>query len=154
MRLPYYTLAPGAVKAMMGLEQYLDTQAKDQDGVEKSLLELVKVRVSQLNQCAYCLDMHTKDARALGETEQRLYALTAWRETPFFTPRERAALAWAEANTLLTQQGIEDHQFEAVRSHFSDKQLVDLTVAIATINAWNRIGVSFAPLPGSYQPAG
>lgn len=91
MRLPYYTLAPGAVKAMMGLEQYLDTQAKDQDGVEKSLLELVKVRVSQLNQCAYCLDMHTKDARALGETEQRLYALTAWRETPLFHPKGKGS---------------------------------------------------------------
>jgi len=114
-------------------------------------MELVKIRVSQINGCAYCLDMHTKDARALGETEQRIYALSAWRETPFFTDRERAALAWAEANTLLPQ-GVSQQLFEEAREYFSEAQLANLTLAIATINAWNRFGVSFAPVPGSYQP--
>ncbi|MDX5377401.1 MAG: carboxymuconolactone decarboxylase family protein, partial [Halomonas sp.] len=101
----------------------------------------------------YCIDMHTKDARKAGETEQRLYALSAWRETPFYTERERAALAWAEANTLLaSQNGIEDSLYEATREHFSEKGLTDLTLAICTINAWNRLSISFAADAGSYQP--
>ena len=150
MRMNYQAAAPDVMTAMIGLETYLARQSRREDGVDKPLMELVKIRVSQINQCAYCLDMHTKDARALGETEQRIYALSAWRETPFFTDRERAALAWAEANTLLPQ-GVSQQLFEEVREHFSEAQLTNLTLAIATINAWNRFGVSFAPVPGSYQ---
>lgn len=151
MRMNYEAAAPDVMTAMIGLETYLARQSRREDGVDKPLMELVKIRVSQINQCAYCLDMHTKDARALGETEQRIYALSAWRETPFFSDRERAALAWAEANTLLPQ-GVPQQLFEEVREQFSEAQLANLTLAIATINAWNRFGVSFAPVPGSYQP--
>ena len=151
MRMNYQAAAPDVMTAMIGLETYLARQSRREDGVDKPLMELVKIRVSQINQCAYCLDMHTKDARALGETEQRIYALSAWRETPFFTDRERVALAWAEANTLLPQ-GVSQQLCEEVREHFSEAQLTNLTLAIATINAWNRFGVSFAPVPGSYQP--
>lgn len=152
MRMNYQAAAPEAVKALIGLEAYLARQSRSEDGIDKPLMELVKIRVSQINQCAFCIDMHTKDARALGETEQRIYALSAWRETPFFTDRERAALAWAEANTLLPQ-GVAPAVFDEARRHFSEAQLTNLTLAIATINAWNRFGVSFAPVPGSYQPA-
>lgn len=151
MRMNYQAAAPEAVKAMMGLETYLARQSRSEEGVDKPLMELVKIRVSQLNHCAFCIDMHTKDARALGETEQRIYALSAWRETPFFTDRERAALAWAEANTLLPQ-GVDQALFDEVRRHFSEPQLANLTLVVAAINAWNRFGVSFAPVPGSYQP--
>ena len=151
MRMNYQAAAPDVMTAMIGLETYLARQSRREDGVDKPLMELVKIRVSQINQCAYCLDMHTKDARALGETEQRICALSAWRETPFFSDRERAALAWAEANTLLPQ-GVSQQLFEEVREYFSESQLANLTLAIATINAWNRFGVSFAPVPGSYQP--
>ncbi|BFN25491.1 MAG: carboxymuconolactone decarboxylase [Gammaproteobacteria bacterium HGW-Gammaproteobacteria-9] len=151
MRMNYEAAAPDVMTAMIGLETYLARQSRREDGVDKPLMELVKIRVSQINQCAYCLDMHAKDARALGETEQRIYALSAWRETPFFSDRERAALAWAEANTLLPQ-GVSQQLFEEVREQFSEAQLANLTLAIATINAWNRFGVSFAPVPGSYQP--
>lgn len=151
MRMNYQAAAPEAVKAMIGLETYLARQSRSEDGVDKPLMELVKIRVSQINHCAFCIDMHAKDARAQGETEQRIYALSAWRETPFFTDRERAALAWAEANTLLPH-GVSQQLFEEVREHFSEAQLANLTLAIATINAWNRFGVSFAPVPGSYQP--
>ncbi|WAE61301.1 carboxymuconolactone decarboxylase family protein [Stutzerimonas sp. R40042] len=152
MRMNYQAAAPDVMTAMIGLETYLARQSRREDGVDKPLMELIKIRVSQINQCAYCLDMHTKDARALGETEQRIYALSAWRETPFFSDRERAALAWAEANTLLPQ-GVSQQLFEEVREYFSESQLANLTLAIATINAWNRFGVSFAPVPGSYQPS-
>ena len=151
MRMNYQAAAPDVMTAMLGLETYLARQSRREDGVDKPLMELIKIRVSQINQCAYCLDMHTKDARALGETEQRIYALSAWRETPFFSDRERAALAWAEANTLLPQ-GVSQQLFEDVREYFSEAQLANLTLAIATINAWNRFGVSFAPVPDSYQP--
>ena len=151
MRMNYQAAAPDVMTAMIGLETYLARQSRREDGIDKPLMELVKIRVSQINQCAYCLDMHTKDARALGETEQRIYALSAWHETPFFSDRERAALAWAEANTLLPQ-GVSQQLFEEVREYFSEAQLANLTLAIATINAWNRFGVSFAPVPGSYQP--
>ena len=151
MRMNYQAAAPDVMTAMIGLETYLARQSRREDGVDKPLMELIKIRVSQINQCAYCLDMHTKDARALGETEQRIYALSAWRETPFFSDRERAALAWAEANTLLPQ-GVSQQLFEEVREYFSESQLANLTLAIATINAWNRFGVSFAPVPDSYQP--
>ena len=151
MRMNYQTAAPDVMTAMIGLETYLARQSRREDGIDKPLMELVKIRVSQINHCAFCIDMHTRDARAIGETEQRIYALNAWRETPFFTERERAALAWAEANTLLPN-GIEQALFDEVRQQFSEAQLANLTLAIATINAWNRFGVSFAPVPGSYQP--
>jgi AhpD family alkylhydroperoxidase len=133
--------------AMRGLEAYVR-----QCGLEPSLLELVKTRASQLNGCAYCIDMHTKDARARGETEQRLYALAAWRETPFFTERERAALAWTEVVTLVAEGPIDDEDYEDVREQFDEKALVDLTLAIVAINGWNRLSVAFATVPGSYRP--
>ena len=151
MRMNYQAAAPDVMTAMIGLETYLARQSRREDGIDKPLMELVKIRVSQINHCAFCIDMHTRDARAIGETEQRIYALSAWRETPFFTERERAALAWAEANTLLPN-GIEQALFDEARQQFSEAQLANLTLAIATINAWNRFGVSFAPVPGSYQP--
>ena len=122
-------------------------------GLEASLLELVKTRASQMNGCAYCIDMHTKDARAAGETEQRLYALSAWRETPFFTPRERAALAWTEAITNIQQGHAPDAVYEEVRREFDEAELVKLTLAIAQINTWNRIAIAFRAEPGIYQPA-
>ena len=147
-RIAYEQVAPDGIRIMRQFEQYIK-----QCGLEHGLVELVKTRVSQINRCAYCIDMHTKDARAAGETEQRLYALSAWRETPFFTPRERAALAWAEALTLLPENSVEDELFEEVRQHFSEKELVDLTIAINTINSWNRIAVPFRKVPGTYQPA-
>ncbi|WP_417358735.1 carboxymuconolactone decarboxylase family protein [Gallaecimonas pentaromativorans] len=153
MRMNYQAAAPEAIKAMMALEIYLAKQSKAEDGVDKPLMELVKIRVSQLNKCAFCIDMHTKDARAMGETEQRIYALNAWHETPFFSARERAALAWAEANTLLPQGGVSDALYQDLRQHFNEAQLTNLTLAVAIINAWNRFGVSFAPDVGSYQPA-
>lgn len=151
MRMNYQAAAPDVVTAMIGLETYLARQSRREDGVDKPLMGLVKIRVSQINGCAFCIDMHAKEARALGETEQRVYALGAWRETPTFTNRERAALAWAEANTLLPQ-GVSQQLFEEVREYFTEAQLTNLTLAIVTINAWNRFGVSFAPVPGSYQP--
>lgn len=144
MRLPYRQVAPGAIAALARLDHYLTA---DDVSLPAALLELLKVRVSQINRCAFCINKHSQDARALGESEQRLYALSAWRETPFFSDRERAALAWAEANTLLSQSTISEADFAAVSQHFTDRELVDLTLAIATINAWNRIGVSFAPIP-------
>jgi AhpD family alkylhydroperoxidase len=136
----------GAVSAMMGLERYLHGS-----GLDHALLHLIKMRASQINGCAYCVDMHSKDARAGGETEQRLYALSAWREAPFFTDRERAALAWTESLTLVSQQGVPDELYHAAREHFSEKELVDLTIAVVAINGWNRIAISFRPQVGSYQ---
>ncbi|MFG1495804.1 carboxymuconolactone decarboxylase family protein [Saccharospirillum sp. HFRX-1] len=151
MRFDFQSASPGAMKAMLGLESYLATQSQSEAGVEKRLIELVKIRVSQINRCAFCLDMHTKDARALGETEQRIYALNAWQETPFFSDRERAALAWAEATTQVSTQNIDDAVYQQARQQFSESQLVDLTLAIATINAWNRFAVSFQAAVGDYQ---
>src|SRR4051794_37064033 len=145
-RLDYAKLAPDAMRALYSLGAYL---AKC--GLEHALLELVKIRASQINGCAYCIDMHTKDARAAGETEQRIYALNAWRETPFFSDRERAALAWAEAVTQIGG-GVSDDLYEEARRQFSEKELVDLTWAVAAINAWNRVAISFRSVPGSYQP--
>jgi AhpD family alkylhydroperoxidase len=153
MRVDYFAVAPGVARAMLGLEGYLNKEATGADKLPKRLLELVKIRASQLNHCAYCLDMHTKDARALGETEQRIYVLNAWRETPFFDARERAALSWTEALTRLTDNLVTEELFEQVQACFSDRELSDLTLAIATINAWNRFGVAFAPEVGGYQPA-
>lgn len=145
-RLAYGKIAPGAMKAMRGLQEYLDTT-----DLEHGLLELVKTRASQINGCAFCIDMHTKDARAAGETEQRLYGLSAWRETPFYSERERAALEWTEALTLISETHVPDEIYEAVKPHFSEKELVDLTLAVVLINGWNRFAMSFRTEPGSYQ---
>jgi len=146
-RMDYAKAAPGAMKAMSGLDAYL---AKC--GLEASLRELVKLRASQINGCAYCVDMHSLDARAGGESEQRLYALPVWHETPFFTERERAALLWTEKLTLLSVDHVPDEVFEQVRQHFSEEELANLTLVIAAINAWNRFGVSFRDVPGEYTP--
>jgi AhpD family alkylhydroperoxidase len=146
-RLDYMKAAPEGFKAMRNLEMYCR-----QSGLEPALLELVKTRASQINGCAFCLDMHTKDARAHGETEQRLYTLPAWRETPFFTDRERAALAWTEAVTLVAETHVPDEVFEEVRKHFTEPELANLTLAIATINSWNRLSIAFRAVPGTYQP--
>ena len=146
-RLNYAAMAPEGVAAIRGLEAYVR-----QSGLDASLLELVKTRASQINGCAYCIDMHTKDARMHGETEQRLYALSAWHETPFFSERERAALAWTEVLTRIAGHGVSDTDFAAARAQFSDKELVDLTLAIVAINGWNRLSLAFATVPGSYQP--
>jgi AhpD family alkylhydroperoxidase len=134
-------------KAMFALNKYLATC-----GLDRSLRELVKIRSSQINGCAFCIDMHTKDARARGETEQRIYALNAWRETPFFTDQERAALAWTEAVTLVSQGHVSDEVYEEARRHFDEQQLVNLTWAVAEINMWNRLAISFRAVPGTYQP--
>lgn len=143
-RLDYYTAAPDAVRAMIGLEMYFANC-----GLGKPLLELVKMRASQLNGCAYCIDLHWREARKRGEDEQRLYLLDAWRESPGYTDRERAALAWTEAVTRLTDGHVSDEVFAAVRPHFSDKELADLTVAIGAINTWNRLSISFRTVPGT-----
>lgn len=145
--LDYSEVAPDGIRALGGLEAYVRTC-----GLERGLLELVKTRASQLNRCAYCIDMHTKDARANGETEQRLYGLSAWREAPFYTARERAALAWAEAVTLVSQGSAPDALYEETRRHFTERELVDLTIALVAINSWNRLSISFRTLPGTYEP--
>jgi AhpD family alkylhydroperoxidase len=147
-RLKYIEAGQGAAGAMFGLEAYLANC-----GLEPSLLHLLKFRVSQINGCAYCLDMHSKDLRAQGETEQRLYLLDAWRESPFYTERERAALAWAEAVTLVTEGHVPDEVYEQARAEFSEEELVNLTLAVVTINGWNRLNIAFRTTPGSYQPA-
>lgn len=147
-RLDYKATAPGGVAAMLGLERYVHGC-----GLEAPLLELVKTRASQINGCAFCLDMHTKDARAAGETEQRLYALSAWRETPFFTERERAALDWTEAVTRIAPEQVDDARYQQLRTQFSEKEIVDLTLVIIAINGWNRLAIPFRTPPGTYQRA-
>jgi AhpD family alkylhydroperoxidase len=146
-RLNYANASPGAYSAIMGIQNYVR-----ECGLELSLLELVKVRASQLNKCAYCIDMHTKDARLNGETEQRLYALTAWDETPFFTERERAALEWTEILTFISEEDVPDEVYDDMLVHFSEKELVDLSLAIILINGWNRLAIPFRDVPGSYEP--
>jgi AhpD family alkylhydroperoxidase len=146
-RLDYGKKAPGALRAMVELEKYVR-----ECGLEPTLIELIKVRASQINGCAYCIDMHSKDALAAGETDQRLFLLSAWREAPFYTDRERAALAWTEALTEIATYGVEDELYEEVSEHFSEKELVDLTTAIITINGWNRFGIAFRPEVGVYKP--
>ena len=141
-----YLGAP-AGQAMLGLSNVVD-----QSGLERSLLDLVKVRGSQINHCAHCIDMHTKDARAAGESEQRLYALSAWHETPFFSDRERAALEWTESLTLIADNQVPDDVYQRVKAHFSDDELVALTLAVVVINAWNRIAIPFRVPVGTYQP--
>jgi AhpD family alkylhydroperoxidase len=145
-RLDYLKVAPASIKAVYALD--LPVRASE---LEPGLVELVKARASIMNGCAFCVDIHTKDARAKGETEQRLYALPVWRETPFFSPRERAALAWTEAVTNIGD-GVSDTLYDEARSQFTDKELVDLTVAVIAINAWNRLGVTFRPAVGGYKP--
>jgi len=146
-RLNYANAFPEGLSAMLNMEKVIRTS-----GLEPRLLELIKIRTSQINGCAYCLDMHTKDARAGGETEQRIYTLPAWRETPFFTPRERAALSWAEALTNIQQGYAPDAVFEEVRKEFSEAEVVKLTLAVTQINSWNRIAIAFRAEPGTYQP--
>jgi len=146
-RLNFKRLVPAAYRAMLALESYVH-----ETGLESSLLELVKMRASQINGCAYCLDMHSKDARAAGETEQRLYVLNAWREAPFYTDRERAALAWTEAVTLVNESHVPEDVYQQARAHFSEEELVNLTIAIVAINGWNRLEVSFRGIPGRYTP--
>ena len=146
-RLDYIKASPEPFKAMLAMEQYLKTS-----GLEHGLLHMLKLRASQINGCAYCIDMHWKDARAAGETEQRLYALGAWRESPFYTERERAALAWTEALTLVSHTHAPDADYDGLKAHFADKEAADLSWAIALINAWNRIAIGFRSKPGVYQP--
>src|SRR5581483_7310721 len=142
-------LVPGGYKAVLALESYLH-----QSGLEIPLLHLIKLRASQVNGCAYCIDMHWKDLRAIGETEQRLYGLDAWRESPYYSDRERAALAWTEAITNIQDGHAPDDLFEEVRKQFSETELANLTLAIATINVWNRLAIAVRTEPGKYQPAG
>jgi AhpD family alkylhydroperoxidase len=144
-RFDYAKAAPAALKAMFGLGQYLEGC-----GLEKSLL--VDLRASQINGCAYCLDMHWKDLRAAGESEQKLYLLDAWRESPFYTERERAALEWTDALTLITDGHVPDEIYDKVRPHFNEKELSDLTLAVVTINGWNRLNISARTVPGDYKP--
>ena len=146
-RFNYVKVAPGAFKAMLGLGEYLH-----ECGLEASLISLVDLRASQINGCAYCVDMHWKDLRAGGENEQRLYSLDVWRECPFYTERERAALEWTEAVTLLTNGHVPDEVYKEVRQHFNEKELADLTLVVVTINGWNRLNIAARTVPGGYRP--
>jgi len=148
MRLKLAKVSPAAYHAMLGLESFVNKSSK----LEVSLLGLVKMRASQINGCAFSIDMHSKDARVNGETEQRLYALSAWRETSFFTNRQRAALAWTEALTLITEGRAPDEVYAEVRKEFGEEDLVNLSLAIITINSWNRLAIGFRKIPGAYQP--
>jgi AhpD family alkylhydroperoxidase len=148
MRLNYARSAPGVYDAMESLDNYLEESA-----IERPLRLLIQMRASQINGCAYCLDMHSKDLRAIGETEQRIYSLDAWRECPYYTERERAALEWTEAVTLVAAGHVPHATFEAVRPFFDERELADLTLAVATINAWNRLSIAARLTPGTYQPA-
>ncbi|EKU99647.1 alkylhydroperoxidase AhpD family core domain protein [Leptolyngbya sp. PCC 7375] len=145
-RFEFQKVVPAAFRAMMEVENYVR-----KSGLDNSLVELVKTRASQINGCAFCIDMHTKDARHGGETEQRLYALSAWQETPFFTPQERAALALTEAVTLIGENGVTDALYEEVGRYFTPEQIANLLMAIVAINAWNRLSITTQILPGSYQ---
>lgn len=147
-RLDYTKARPESLQTLLKMEGY----AK-KSGLDPKLLELVKIRASQLNGCAYCLDMHTKDARAMGESEQRIYLLNAWREAPFYTEAERAAIALTEAVTKISDNGVPEELYEQVRKHYDEGQYVDLLMAINTINCWNRMAISTNMVPGAYQPA-
>ena len=147
-RMEFWKAAPAAFKALSSLEEYLHAS-----GIDKRLLHMVKLRASQMNGCAYCIDMHWKDARAAGESEQRLYGLDAWRESPYYSDKERAAFEWTEALTDITTGHVADAVFDAVRGQFSDKELADLSWAIAAISAWNRMSIAFRSEPGKYKPA-
>ena len=139
-------LAPDGMEAMLGLERYLHNC-----GLEEPLLHLIKLRASQINGCAYCLDMHWKDLKSIGEPDHRLYELDAWEETSFYTDRERAALAWTDAVTKVAETHIPDALYEEVRQYFNEKELADLTLAIATINAWNRLNIAARTEAGTYK---
>ena len=147
IRIDFTEAAPQAAAAMFGLERYLHGC-----GLEPSLLNLVKLRASQINGCAYCLDMHSKEARAAGETEQRIYVLDAWREAPFYSARERAALDWTEALTLVSRDQVPDDVYDAARKQFSERELVDLSLAVVAINGWNRLVIGLrSAIPGTYR---
>lgn len=146
-RLNPAKVAPNGYAAMVGLEKYLATC-----GLDHGLIHMLKLRASQINGCAYCIDMHWKDARARGETEQRLYGLAAWEESPYYNERERAALAWTEAVIRVAETHVPDSVFEEVKKHYSEKEIADLTLVLATISAWNRIAIAFRSPAGSYQP--
>jgi AhpD family alkylhydroperoxidase len=146
-RINYSKIAPEGVAILGKLEAYIRST-----GLEAGLIELVKLRASQINGCAYCIDMHTKDARNQGESEQRLYGLNAWRETPFYSERERAALIWTESVTKIGKNHVPDEIYHQARKYFSEKELVDLTLAVIAINSWNRLAISFRTPPGSYLP--
>src|SRR5438552_2591622 len=147
-RVEYWKVAPETLTAMRAVETYVR-----ESSLEPALLELARLRASQINGCAYCIDMHTKDARARGESEQRLYELVAWRETPFFAERERAALAWTEAVTLIAGSHVPDEVYKQAREQFTEQELVNLTLALVAINGWNRFAITFRTVPGTYQPA-
>ena len=147
-RIDYRKVAPQAVQALWTVDRYARGCT-----LEPTLLELVKLRASMINGCAYCVDMHSKDARALGESEQRLYALSVWREAPFFTPAERAALAWTEAVTEVSAGHASDEVYRLAREHFDERKLVDLTMVIVAINSWNRLAIAFRAIAGTYEPA-
>jgi AhpD family alkylhydroperoxidase len=147
-RIAYGKVAPGVYDAMDALEQYIA-----QCGVEKKLLHLIRLRASQINGCAYCLDMHWKDLIALDESPQRLYSLDAWQECPYYTDRERAALAWTEAVTRVAESRVPDDVYNLARAQFSEKELADITLEVATINAWNRLSIAARLPPGTYEPA-
>ena len=146
-RIDLMHVNPGVMQAMFGLERQVL-----QAGFDRKLIDLVRMRASQINGCAYCLDMHSKDARAAGETEQRLYGLNAWRETPYYSERERAALEWTEALTMVTEGHVPDEVYERVRQDFSDDELAHLSLAIVAINGWNRLNVAARTVPGDYVP--
>jgi AhpD family alkylhydroperoxidase len=148
IRLDPAKVAPSAYHAMLGLESFVRKSSK----IEESLLQLIRMRASQINGCAFCIDMHSKDARANGETEQRLYALSGWRETTFFTNRERVALAWTEALTLIREGHAPDEVYTEARKEFSEEELVNLSIAVIAINGWNRLAIAFRKIPGEYQP--
>src|SRR4051794_4364409 len=144
-RIDLMHISPGIIQAMLGLERQVR-----QAGFDHRLLDLVRMRASQINRCAYCLDMHSKDARANGETEQRLYGLDAWRETPYYSARERAALEWTEALTLVSETGVPDEVYDRVREQFPENELAHLSLAIVSINGWNRLNVAARTVPGEY----
>jgi AhpD family alkylhydroperoxidase len=147
-RINYMKVAPGVFEAMIGLSHYLR-----KSGLDQSLVDLVSLRASQINGCAYCVDMHWKDLRAAGESEQRLYGLDAWGESPYYSDRERAALAWTEAVTDVREGRVPDDVYEQARKAFTEKELADLTLAIASINAWNRLNIAGRTVPGTYKAA-
>lgn len=145
-RLNYSKTTPEGIKGLLEIEKYVA-----ESGLDRTIFELVKLRASQINGCAYCLDMHTKDARAAGETEQRLYLLSAWKETLFYSEKERAALEWTEAITLISENEISDSLYQKVQSHFDDSELMALSMAIIAINSWNRLAIVFRTEPGTYR---
>jgi AhpD family alkylhydroperoxidase len=146
-RIDLMHVTPGILQAMLGLERQVR-----KGGLDGTLLDLVRMRASQLNGCAYCLDMHSKDARASGESEQRLHGLVAWREAPYYSARERAALEWTEALTLVSETHVPDDVYERVRTHFTEDELMHLSLAIVAINGWNRLNVAARTVPGGYVP--